>query len=101
MIKPKVFPRKMWLKYPESDFVNEIEVIGETRISWIQGPEWVSNKWPKRKYSVVTEAEYQRWLWVSKHRYLISDQIRRNVSSELVERIAALIGYKEGGERKP
>lgn len=79
------------------------EVVGETRVSWVIGtPGYLHTdmKVPKREalthlFVEFSEQRLEQRAWAARNQHHIVDAMRRIDDYELLQKLAALIGYKE------
>ena len=81
------------------------KVLGETKISWLVGPEWMAGRldeaarFPKKRTQLKPEFygldDVEDRLWVGSHRRDIADALYRVDDRATLERIAQIIGYRE------
>lgn len=70
-------------------------IIGETRVSWLIGPEWRPTKYPKRDPSgLYGLADIEDRLWVESYAYRLSDAVRRCGDAEKMRQIARMVGFE-------
>lgn len=83
----------------------EVDVIGETRVSWVVGPNWSPRKVNKKDimsgragcYFTKDAMELQIWRRHNEHRIKSHMSL---VSTEMLKAIAEMIGYESVGENE-
>lgn len=87
-------PRKVWLRANHGK-VSERYLIGETSQSWVTESGGISTEWPKEEYEIVSEVEYEQYIWVVKNGRSIGSAVDGLWDYHLLKQIADLIGHKE------
>jgi hypothetical protein len=81
----------------ESGHWQEVEITGETRVSWVTKR---AGKFPK-KYPPYpnyrfTRAEVDDCIFVQENRHKIADVIERSRDASKLRKIAEIVGYRKG-----
>ena len=85
----------IYYRTPGNPYIQCTIVRGETSRSWLVGDEWRPRKIAKKTTTFVTEADWNEERWANTHRYRIANHIEhRDVSPEVLRKVAELIGYK-------
>lgn len=87
-------PRKVWLRAKHGR-VAERDLICETSQGWVTKSGQSSIEWPKEEYEIVSEVEYEQYIWVARNSLGIKSAIDELYDYHLLKQIADLIGYTE------
>jgi hypothetical protein len=80
-----------------------VTVTGETKLSWVSGPEYRPTKYVKRNHDICTAEDYEDQQWMERYQYRIGQLVSNRIGGKLLRHIAALIGFddkKEEAEAK-
>lgn len=85
-----------------------VEIVGETRVSWVLKSEWSWEKPEKVSKKMLASPDIEQWqqffankqdaedaVFVQNHRHLIGNAVGTLLDPIVLRNIANLIGYKE------